>query len=257
MAKTLAEWSKEINEDPNFKDMAFVYQQYFHRDPLRTILKQPDVMLSSADGIIVHNGIHKIDDEVFIEKGEEFDLETIIGNNESFWNYLKDNNVKYVKIISIFMTYYNVHLNRVPIDSKLKEWTLLPSITSKNYPMLDCEEALRLNLPEKISASLAGFWSDNERVCNHFVANDYNLHYLVNQIADDEVNSITPFIKSEDANMLKQGARFSKILRGSQNDIILPIINGITYEDLCQVNTVVEAGIDPLVRIISTPKLIK
>lgn len=257
MAKSLLEWSKEVSEDPRFKDTASMYSLTFFRDPLRTIIKQPDVMLAGADGIIVHNGIHKIDDEVFIEKGEEFDLETIIGNNESFWKYLEDNNVKYVKIISIFMTYYSVHINRVPIDSKLKEWTLLPSITSKNYPMLDCEEALRLNLPEKISSSLAGFWSDNERVCNHFVANDYNLHYLINQIADDEVNAITPFIKSEDANMLKQGQRFSMIRRGSQCDLVLPIVNGIAYEDLCQVNTVVEAGIDPLVRIISTPKLIK
>ena len=64
------------------------------------------------------DGIYNIEDDSYTLKGAEFDLPTIIGNNQSFWNYLQKEKIKYVQIYSIFMTFYSPHWNRVPIDSQ-------------------------------------------------------------------------------------------------------------------------------------------
>lgn len=250
MAKSLEEWMKEVNENPNFneKDLSFIYEQYFFRDPYRSIIKQPDIFLASADGIIVANNIYDIREDYHYLKGAEIDIPTIIGNNEKFWNYLEKNSVSHVKIISIFMSFYNVHINRVPIDSKLISRTTQNPISSRNMPMLDVEDKLVHGI-KNYHESIAGYWSDNERVCNYYSCLDYPLHYLVNQIADEDVRCICNFNDSS-SEFSKQGVRLGMIRKGSQCDLILPILPNIAYEDLCELNTVVEAGIDPIVRVI-------
>lgn len=85
---------------------------------MRPIIKETDVFKAPADGVLVSNGVYNIEDDTYILKGAEFDLPTIIGNNQSFWDYLQKENIKYVQIYSIFMTFYSPHWNRVPIDSQ-------------------------------------------------------------------------------------------------------------------------------------------
>ena len=117
MSQSLKSWASKIKQDSHFFDengslkYGEVSQYYFHRDPVRPVIKQENVFLSPADGVVVSNGIYNINDDTYFLKGGEFDLPTIIGNDASFWKYMKDNKVKYVQILSIFMTFYSCHIN--------------------------------------------------------------------------------------------------------------------------------------------------
>lgn len=256
MAITLKTWAEQVKKDPYFFDESGnlkygeVSQYYFHRDPVRSVYKQNNVFLAPADGVVVSNGIYNINDDTYFLKGGEFDLPTIIGNDETFWTYMKNNNVKYVQILSIFMTFYSCHINRCPIDSKLIRRKKQMPVMTKNQPMVSVEDKLLLGDMGAIKYSdIESYYSYNERVISHYVTMDHGYHYELVQIADEEVDSIWNIDDSGSA-FTKAAKRIGGIRKGSTADLILPLVPGYNFEILPagQVGMVVEAGSDSVIK---------
>lgn len=259
MAQNIKDWAESIKKDKNFFDendklkYGYISQYYFHRDPIRPVFKQDNIFVAPADGVVVSNGIYDIEEDVYDLKGGEFDLPTIIGNDETFWQYMKNNKVKYVQIVSIFMTFFSCHINRCPIDSKLVNRKYQVPIMTRNQPMVAVEDQLLLGDMGAVRYSdIENYYAVNERVISHFkVLNSgkKNYHYEVVQIADQEVNAVWN-INNSRSNFVRQGERIGGIRKGSTCDIILPLVDGVHFEVLPagQVGMVVEAGTDQLLK---------
>lgn len=256
MALPLKTWAEQIKKDSHFFDengnlkYGEVSQYYFHRDPIRPVFKQNNVFLAPADGVVVSNGIYNINEDTYFLKGGEFDLPTIIGNDETFWKYMKDNKVKYVQILSIFMTFYSCHINRCPIDSKLICRKHQMPVMTKNQPMVAVEDQLLLGEIGAIKYSdIESYYAYNERVISHYTTMDHGYHYELVQIADEEVDSIWNINDSGSA-FTKAAKRIGGIRKGSTCDIVLPLVPGVHFETLPagQVGMVVEAGSDSVIK---------
>lgn len=257
MARSIEKWVEEVIQPDKVlgpiyrgENSAYgeIYTNYFFRNPMRPIIKETDVFKAPADGVLVSNGIYNIEDDTYILKGAEFDLPTIIGNNQSFWGYLQKEKIKYVQIYSIFMTFYSPHWNRVPIDSQCINRTHMKPLMTTNMPMVEVEDQI---LKEKVfrMSSIESYYNVNERLCSHYslINGPKNYHYELVQIADQEVNRCLAF--HNEGNFAAQGELMGLIMKGSTADIILPCKPGVVIENLATVGTVVEAGVDNLCKI--------
>jgi len=72
--------------------------------------------------------------------------------------------------------------------------------------------------------------------------------YYILQIADYDVDAITPFELRQN-QPCHQGARFSQIRYGSQVDLVIPLSQRYDLVPLQRPAVHVEAGIDPVVAI--------
>lgn len=257
MARTIEKWLEEVvNKDPVLgpiyreekTELGDIYTHYFWRNPKRPIIKEDDVFKSPADGVLVSNGVYNIEDDTYILKGAEFDLPTIIGNNQGFWDYLQKEKIKYVQIYSIFMTFYSPHWNRVPIDSKCISRTHMKPLMTTNMPMVEVEDQI---IKEKVfrMSSIESYYNVNERLCSHYslINGPKNYSYEVVQVADSEVNRCLAF--HNEGDIASQGDIYGLIMQGSTADLILPCKSDVTIENLAEVGTVVEAGVDNLCKI--------
>lgn len=257
MSRTIEQWVNEVilkddilapiytGENKAYGD---IYTHYFYRNPKRPIIKEADVFKAPADGVLVSNGVYNIEDDTYTLKGAQFDLPTIIGNNQSFWDYLQKEKIKYVQIYSIFMTFFSPHWNRVPIDSICLNRTHMKPLITTNMPMVEVEDQI---LKEKVfrMSSIENYYNVNERLCSHYSLIDgpKNYHYELVQVADQEVNRCLAFYN--DGEVAKQSDLMGLIMSGSTCDLILPCKNGVTIENLATVGHVVEAGMDNLCKI--------
>jgi len=148
-------------------------------------------------------------------------------------------------VIGIFMTFYDVHINRIPYPGVLSYRELEP-IESLNRPMLAMENSLIDELT--VDHDNADYLHSNQRVLNKVSAIDLGLNYYILQFADYDVDSITPFDISPHRSY-EQNERFSQIRYGSQVDLIIPLTNSLEFKFLQEEGTHVEAGIDPLLKI--------
>lgn len=260
--KTIQQWlDSTVNVDPVLgpvyrgekKNLGDIYTHYFYRDPRRPCIKRDNVFKAPADGIVISNGIYDINEDTYMLKGAEFDLPTIIGNDKSFWDYLTKNKVNYVQIISIFMTFYSPHWNRVPVDSKLISRSHMMPLLTKNMPMVTVEDQIFKSDKHMFKMSdVESYYNYNERLCHHYamINGPKNYHYEVVQIADEEVNCCVALNNSSSC-FSRQGEKLGLIMKGSSCDLILPLVNGVHTQVLpaAQPNMVVEAGVDDLVEI--------
>jgi len=151
-------------------------------------------------------------------------------------------------VIGIFMTRFDVHVNRVPYPGRLS-YTSLPPIETMNRPMLDVEKDLIEAL--RVDVSRADYLHTNQRVLNRVYAADLGQDYYILQIADYDVNRIVPFQLGQNCSVT-QGQRFSQIRFGSQVDLIIPLSERCEFSLTQDVGMHVEAGVDKLVRIVPT-----
>jgi len=149
-----------------------IYIFYFFRDPLRAIPSE-DVVVSPADGLV-----------------------TFIGESNCPLENNSDRN-KYKKI-SIFLSIFDVHVNRMPIDAL---------ISSINY------------IPGKfLNATLDKSSKDNER--NIIYATKNNENFYVVQIAGLIARRIVCNLKNNQE--VQRGQRLGIIKFGSRVDLYLP-----------------------------------
>ena len=149
-----------------------IYIFYFFRDPIRAIPNE-NVVVSPADGLV-----------------------TFVGESNSPLENNSDTN-KYKKI-SIFLSIFDVHVNRMPIDAL---------ITSIDY------------IPGKfLNATLDKSSKENER--NIIYAKNKDENFYIVQIAGLIARRIVCNIKNDQE--VKKGQRIGIIKFGSRVDLYLP-----------------------------------
>ena len=150
-----------------------IYIFYFFRDPIRAIPNE-NVVVSPADGLV-----------------------TFVGESNSPLENKLDTN-KYKKI-SIFLSIFDVHVNRMPIDAL---------ITSIDY------------IPGKfLNATLDKSSKENER--NIIYAKNKDENFYIVQIAGLIARRIVCNLKNDQE--VKKGQRIGIIKFGSRVDLYLPI----------------------------------
>ena len=79
-------------------------------------------------------------------------------------------------VIGIFMSFYDVHVNRVPYAGRVSYRELEP-IDTYNYPMLDIEKGLIEDL--RIDIDSLTYLHNNQRVINRVYSSALRQHYYL------------------------------------------------------------------------------
>lgn len=236
MAKALRDWLTEDVQPFRDKSVAWLSQQHFFRDPMRPTYSDLGCFFSPADGIILYQKRVGPDEPILDIKGRAYSLRDALRdetyNSESL-------------VIGIFMTFYDVHVNRVPYPGYLSYRELEP-IDTFNHPMLDVEAHVLKEL--RVPTETMDYLHHNQRMVNWILSLDLGVTYHVLQIADYDVDCITPF-NLKQGQPVSQGERFSMIRYGSQVDLIVPCSNRFSLTTIQETGSHVEAGIDPVVRV--------
>ncbi len=236
MAKQLKEWLETDIAELNNKSIKWLSEQYFFRDPNRPVFSDSHYFFPPADGIVLYNYQVHPDEAIIDIKGKPYSLKNAMRDEQ----YTKES-----LVIGIFMTFYDVHINRMPYAGKLT-YRELETIGSYNQPMLYVEKDI-LNEISPYTRH-ADYLFHNQRIINRVFSLDLGQHYYILQVADYDVDCITPF-RIKQNQFFAQNQRFSQIRYGSQVDLIIPLSDKYQFETLHKPGTHVEAGIDPLVRI--------
>jgi len=149
-----------------------IFIAFFFRNPKREIPDLPNMILSPADGKIIHVGECEED------------------------RYLKERALK----VSIFMSIFNVHLNRAPVSAKVIEKSYNPG----QFLVASVEKSSLLN-------------EQNALV----LETEDRFKMLLVQIAGFVARRIVCYVKPGDT--LRSGAIFGLIRFGSRVDLYLPL----------------------------------
>jgi len=237
MAKVLHQWVDDEVKNAREKAMKYLSEEYFFRDPNRPFYSDNSYFFAPADGIIVYSDIVKSDESIVDIKGKSYSLKDAMRKDD----YNKDS-----LVIGIFMTFYDVHINRIPYRGRLS-YQELETISSYNLPMLDVEKSILDIL--KPTMHDAEYLFSNQRVLNTVFSTELGQEYYILQIADYDVDCITPF-RLQQNRSFAQNQRFSQIRYGSQVDLIIPLSEQFEFKSILEVGMHVEAGVDPIVKII-------
>lgn len=235
MAQVLEDWLngevKELSKIP-VSELSTVY---FFRDPIRPNYVDGDYFFSPADGTILYQKIVNPDEPIIEIKGINYTLKDVMCDEE----YNKPS-----LVIGIFMSFYDPHIIRVPYKGMVY-YEYLDPIESTNIPMLAVEKDI---LNKVINPNNMGYLKNNERMLIDINSLPLDYKYNMCLIADEDVNVIAPF--KQDGDICMQNERFALVRWGSQTELILPLDERFDFE-LCQQDHMhVEAGIDPLVKIL-------
>jgi phosphatidylserine decarboxylase len=236
MAKPLDEWVEEDVRPLRDQPLGELSQYHFFRDPTRPIYADPSYFFAPADGVLLYQTAAEPEEPILDIKGRPYSLRSATRDGGFDKRSL---------VLGIFMTFFDVHVNRVPYPGRLR-WQLLEPIETYNRPMLDMEKGLVDDL--RIAADSADYLHSNQRMVNRVDSHLLGGPYYMVQIADYDVDSITPFELKQN-QPVDQGHRFSTIRYGSQVDLIVPLSDAYELETIQQTGHHVEAGVDPVIRI--------
>jgi phosphatidylserine decarboxylase len=236
MAQYLEDWLDGEVEELSKLPIGELSNVFFFRDPLRPNYIDFEHFYSPADGTILYQKFIKDPTEPVVEiKGMNYTLQDVIGD--------KDYNVPSL-VIGIFMSFYDVHINRIPYGGVLTYKPLDP-IESTNKPMLAVEKDI---LNAAINPNNMDYLKFNERMYNKIYVPSLDYTYHLVQIADEDVNVIAPFTNKQN-DVFAQNERFSLIRWGSQVDLVLPLDERFDFELVLEDTMHVNAGLDKLVKI--------
>jgi len=236
MAKKLPDWLDSDVRPFRENSLTWLSQYHFFRDPTRPTYSDLSYFFSPADGIILYQ--REVDpDECIVEiKGRTYSLRDAMRDPHYDARSL---------VIGIFMTFFDVHINRIPYPGRLSYREADP-IDTYNHPMLALEKSILQDL--HISTDSMEYLQYNQRVLNRIYSVDLAQPYYVLQIADQDIDRITPFVLRQN-QLLAQGQRFSQVRYGSQVDLIVPLSSEFAFELVQETGDHVEAGIDPIIKL--------
>src|SRR5438445_3988821 len=236
MAKKIQDWLETDVRPYREKPISWVSQFHFFRDPIRPTYSDLSYFFAPADGIIVYQRKVFPDECVVTIKGRDYSLRDALRDR-----YFDEPSL----VIGIFMTFFDVHINRIPYAGCLSYREEDP-IDTYNHPMLEVEKSILQEL--HISADSMEYLHHNQRVLNRIYSTDLAQPYYVLQIADQDIDRITPFVLRQN-QLVAQGQRFSQVRYGSQVDLIVPLSSEFAFEPVQEAGDHVEAVIDPIIRI--------
>jgi phosphatidylserine decarboxylase len=105
VAKTLSDWVQSDVKKFRDRPIEWLSQYFFFRDPPRPSYSDSRYFFSPADGIVLYQQIMRPDEPLVTVKGKPYSLRTA----------LRDESFGYTCLITgVFMTFFDVHVNRVP-----------------------------------------------------------------------------------------------------------------------------------------------
>jgi phosphatidylserine decarboxylase len=208
-------------------------EREFYRDICRSITANRQQLLAPADGIILYAKQVESSQEIVAIKDERLSVNDLLMMPEISGSFI---------VIGIFMSFLDVHVNRMPSDGILT-YKRLPALTTENLSMVQIEKAI-LQGGEHKTDDLEYLFK-NARVLNRVWSLDLDRAYYMVQIADLEVDVIAHFY--ETGSLLSQGDRFAVVRSGSQVDLIIPLKKGEKVNILAKELYHVKAGEDVLV----------
>src|SRR5215475_2905890 len=110
VAKTLQNWLETEVQPLEDKSVAWLSQFHFFRDPNRPTYSDLSYFFSPADGIILYQEKVKPADPIVSIKGRSYSLRDALREPDFRPECL---------VIGIFMTFYDVHVNRIPYPGQL------------------------------------------------------------------------------------------------------------------------------------------
>jgi len=218
------------------KPISWISQHHFFRDPMRPTYSDTSCFFSPADGIILYQQTVEPDECIVDIKGRAYSL----------CDALRDPDFNAPSlVIGIFMTFFDVHINRIPYPGLLS-YKETDAIDTYNRPMLDVETSILQDL--RISSDSLEYLHHNQRMINRIYSPELSQSYYLLQIADYDVDCITPFQLKQNYPVV-QGQRFSQVRYGSQVDLIVPLSPRFEFMTIQNIGDHVEAGITPLIRV--------
>jgi len=235
MAQYLEDWLDGEVAELSKLEVGELSNTFFFRDPMRPNYIDYKHFYSPADGTILYQKfIENLTDPIVEIKGMNYTLQDVLGDKHYNQPSL---------VIGIFMSFYDVHINRIPYSGTIK-YNRLEPIESTNKPMLAVEKDI---LNKVINPNNMDYLKYNERVLNTIYNSSLDYTYYIVQIADEDVNVIAPF--KQQGDLCTQNERFSLIRWGSQVDLVLPINERFSFELLLKETMHVNAGLDKLIKI--------
>src|SRR6266568_7912788 len=154
MAKSLQSWVSTDVAAMRDKPLSWLSQHYFFRDPCRPAYNDRGYFFSPADGVILYQGTLDPTERILDLKGKRYSLQEAMRD---------DTYDKRSVVVGVFMTFFDVHVNRIPYPGRLS-YRELEAIDTFNYPMLEVEKSLvdELRLPTTGTEYLRS----NQRVIN-------------------------------------------------------------------------------------------
>ena len=231
---------KEIKEMRDRDDLGEMMETEFYRDPYRAVYINHDVFYAPADGVVLYtkDRVKPID---FLDiKGKDFSLKEMLADSDYDQPSL---------VVGIFMTAWDVHVNRVPTSCYYLHKAETNQIVTHGVSMIAMENDLVDD--RHFDPNDLGYLVHNEKQVSMFYSPAIDSRFYIVQVADKDVNVILNWNLGKHLN---QGARFGQIRFGSQCDLCLPLRNHLEYEILVKPLDHVEAGIDPIVRVIKKEK---
>ena len=234
MAEKLEDWLNGEVKELSKLSIGELSNNFFFRDPIRPTFIDNEHFYSPADGTILYQKMVLPGEQVLEIKGIDYTIQDVMGDS----SYDKPS-----LVIGIFMSFYDVHINRIPYGGVLKYKRLEP-IESTNKPMLAVEKDI---LNKVINPNNMDYLKFNERMSNQVYVPSLDYTYHIIQIADEDVNVIAPFKKQLD--FCTQNERFSLIRWGSQVDLVLPLDERFNFNLLLEETMHINAGLDKLIKI--------
>src|SRR5215208_3162480 len=110
MSKSLTEWIEHDVAPISEKPLRWLSSQYFFRDPPRPAYSDTSYFFAPADGIVLY--------QKEVAPGEP--LLDIKGKSYSLREAMRDEHFdRTCLVVGTFMTFYDVHVNRVPYPGRL------------------------------------------------------------------------------------------------------------------------------------------
>jgi phosphatidylserine decarboxylase len=240
LSKKIEEWVESDVTPFRDKSVAWLSEAHFFRDPSRPLYSDLRYFFAPADGIILYQREVEPDECIVDIKGKSYSLRDALRDPSYSRRSL---------VIGIFMTFFDVHVNRVPYPGRIYYREVEP-IDTFNHPMLDVERQILDDL--RVSTDSLGYLRHNQRVVNRVDSSQLGDSYYVLQIADYDVDCVLPYSMKQGQPYL-QGERFSQIRYGSQVDLVIPLQPHLELLTLQSTGCHVEGGLDPLVEVKERP----
>jgi len=235
--QTVKEWlARPDVQESQTASVQQLISQTFYRDPMRPLRYDPASFYSPADGFILYSAVVRPKERIVGVKGRNLTAQELLQDKEYAARSL---------VIGIFLTFYDVHVNRMPTDGYV-HFRRPTAVGSQTMTPVEA----RILRKEPVNPDDLEYAFTNERVVTRVYNPRLLQSYYVVQIADREVDTIIPL--AQEGAYLKQGKRFGQIRFGSQVDLILPLTNPrYKFTSLVgdKVLYHVETGTDPIIRV--------
>lgn len=232
MAQSISTWSRQAKSVCKNMSIEELSSTYFFRDPIRPIKNNNELIYAPADGIILDcKKISSIHDNIFT-KYEEVTLDNLSYSqieNGAYW------------IITIFLTFYDPHIIRLPTNGIISRLDL-PPYYAENKAMLEVENNILSNNIANIKQELLASISFNQRVLLNVKPPFKNENYHIVLTADYDVDTVVTFFSKP--SFMKQNTRIASVRYGSMATCIIP--DRWNINPLQKINSHIEAGIDPI-----------